>query len=143
MGTTLKDLIGNHVVAVHRLIYKVSGGRVGSGLAGMPVLEMTTKGRKSGKTRTVMLTAPIRYQGNMVIVASRGGDDRPPSWYLNLKDDPKVEVTTGGTSATMTARVLTAAEREEQWPKVVAAYKGYGNYQTKTDRTIPLIVLEP
>ena len=76
-------------------------------------------------------------------MASRGGDDRPPAWYLNLVADPNVTVEFKGKTSPMTARVVSDEERAELWPQVVAKYKGYGGYQTKTDRVIPLIVLEP
>ncbi len=139
----LRDLVGKYVTALHRKIYDVSGGRLLKRFGGMPVVELTTKGRKSARARTVMLTSPLRHEGNYVIVASRGGDDRSPAWYLNLVADPEVEVTAEGTTATMRARTASATERGQLWPNVVKAYKGYGGYQSKTDREIPLVILEP
>src|ERR1700739_4886914 len=86
-----------------RLILTLSGGRIGSNLAGMPTLELTTTGRKSGQPRTVMLTAPVVTADNLVVVASRSGDDRPPAWYLNLTSTPEVQVTIHGKTTQMIA----------------------------------------
>lgn len=129
---------------VHRGLLKLSGGRLGWRAAGMPVLKLTTIGRKSGKSRTVMLTSPI-YQGDaIVIVASRGGDNQHPAWFLNLRDHPAVEVAYAGQpKRAMRARVATADERPALWSRVIAAHKGYAEYQTRTDREIPLVLLEP
>lgn len=132
------------VNAAHRVAVKLTGGRFGWKAAGMPVVELTTTGRKSGAPRTVMLTSPIQDGDRIVVVASRGGDPQQPAWLLNLRDEPKVEVKLqGGANQPMIARIATPEERAELWPRVVAKYKGYGNYQTKTDRQIPLVFLEP
>jgi len=128
---------------IHRALLKISGGRLGWRAGGMPVLELTTTGRKSGQPRTVMLTSPVQQGDAIVIVASRGGDDHHPAWFLNLRDHPDVEVAFGGKpKQSMRARVATAEERAALWPRVTAAYKGYAGYQTKTDREIPLVLLE-
>lgn len=110
----------------------------------MPVLELTTTGRTSGQPRTVMLTSPVSDGGSMVIVASRGGDDTHPAWFLNLQADPHVVVSTKGSpKQPMIARVATADERARLWPKVTAAAKNYADYQSKTIREIPLVLLDP
>ena len=110
----------------------------------MPVLELTTVGRKSGQPRTVMLTSPLQEGQTIVVVASRGGDDQHPAWFLNLRDHPEVEVVYQGQPARkMVARVADEAERARLWPRVVADHKNYAGYQTKTDRQIPLVLLEP
>ncbi|MDQ3738419.1 MAG: nitroreductase family deazaflavin-dependent oxidoreductase [Actinomycetota bacterium] len=130
--------------ALHRGLLKISHGRVGWRAGGMPVLELTTTGRKSGAPRTVMLTSPVQEGNAIVIVASRGGDDHHPAWFLNLGDDPEVEVAFAGKpKQKMRARVATPDERTALWTRVTAAYKGYSSYQTKTDREIPLVLLEP
>ena len=90
-----------------------------------------------------MLTSPLQEDGRVVLVASYGGDDRHPAWFLNLRDHPSVEVTTGGRRRTMKARVASSEERARLWPEVVQAYSGYGQYQTRTSREIPLVILEP
>ena len=130
--------------AVHRGLLTVTGGRIGWTAGGMPALELTTTGRKSGQPRSVMLTSPLQEDDAIVIVASRGGDDQHPAWFLNLRDDPRVEVSFKGEPARpMTARVADADERARMWPLVTGKYKNYAGYQHKTDREIPLVVLEP
>lgn len=137
------DLLLKTVNTLHRGLLKISGGRLGSRAGGMPVLELTTKGRKTGHARTVMLTSPVQEGDAFVVVASRGGDDHHPAWFLNLRDDPDVQVAVAGKpKQAMRARVATSAERAELWPRVTASYKGYADYQTKTDREIPLVLLE-
>jgi deazaflavin-dependent oxidoreductase (nitroreductase family) len=85
----------------------------------------------------------VQEDGRVVLVASYGGDDRHPSWYLNLRDNPEVELTLEGQTRTMKARTASPEEKAELWPRVVAAHKGYAQYQTRTDREIPLVILEP
>jgi deazaflavin-dependent oxidoreductase (nitroreductase family) len=127
---------------VHRLIIKATGGRVGYEF-GMPVLELTTTGRKSGQPRSVMLTSPVSDGDSIVIVASRGGDDRHPAWFLNLRDHPAVEVSLkGAPKQPMTARVATPEERARLWPEITRKYRNYAGYQEKTDREIPLVLLD-
>jgi deazaflavin-dependent oxidoreductase (nitroreductase family) len=129
---------------VHRVVLKITGGRVGWKGAGMPVLELTTVGRKSGRPHSVLLTSPLSDDGAIVIVASRGGDDHHPAWFLNLQANPDVEVALAGAAKQpMRARVASPDERARLWPRVVAAYKGYGGYQEKTSREIPLVLLAP
>lgn len=130
--------------ALHRVVLKASFGKVGWNAGSMPVVELTTTGRKSGARRTVLLTSPIQEGDSIVVVASKGGEDTHPAWFLNLRDDPKVEVALGGKpAAPYTATVLPDAERDVLWPQVAASYKGYAGYQTKTDRKIPLVRLSP
>ena len=138
-----KDLSARAFTAVHEAVFRASGGRLLGSFGGMPVLILKTTGRKSGQLRSTMLTSPVREDDRLVIVASYGGDDRHPAWFLNLQANPHVEVTMGGKTRPMLARVATADEKAELWPKVVTAYKGYEGYQTKTARDIPLVVLEP
>jgi deazaflavin-dependent oxidoreductase (nitroreductase family) len=139
---SVRRLVVNGLMDFHRGVFRLSGGRVFNGMFGMPVLELTTTGAKSGKTRSVMLTTPICHQGNPVIVASMGGDPRSPAWFHNLVANPTVTVTLKGKTGPMRARVATPQERAELWPKVVESYKGYGGYQEKTTREIPLVILE-
>ena len=128
---------------IHRTMLKLSGGKLGWRVGGMKVLELTTTGRRSGTPRTVMLTSPVQVGSTLVIVASRGGDDAHPAWFLNLRDDGEVKVAMNGAPARpMRARIATTAERAELWPKVVAAAKNYAGYQRKTEREIPLVLLE-
>jgi deazaflavin-dependent oxidoreductase (nitroreductase family) len=129
---------------LHRTLLTVTGGRVGNSFFGMPSLQLTTIGRKSGDPRKVMLTAPIIDGDTIVIVASRGGDPTHPAWFLNLRDNPNVEVSLrNGPERPMTAHVATPDERATLWPRVIESYKGYDDYQTKTTREIPLVLLTP
>ena len=129
--------------AIHRTVYRATGGRVLGKVAGMLALDLHTVGRKSGQPRSSMLTSPLQNGDEIVIVASRGGDPTHPAWYHNLQANPDVEVTIGGKRKPMRARVATAEERAELWPKVTSKYKGYAGYQTKTTREIPLVILSP
>ena len=128
---------------VHRTMMAVSGGRLGWTAAKMPVLELTTTGRKSGKARSVMLTSPWQDGDTIAIVASRGGDDIHPAWYLNLQADPNVTVKMQNGTRSMLARTATAEERAEIWPALTAEFTNYAGYQDKTDREIPVVLLEP
>ena len=128
---------------LHRTLMKVSGGRIGWTAGKMPVLELTTTGRKSGEQRSVMLTSPWQDGDAMALVASRGGDDVHPAWFLNLRDNPAVQVTTAAGSEQMTARIAEGAERDELWEAITSKYANYAGYQRKTDRVIPVVVLEP
>src|SRR3954469_17348722 len=138
------DLALKTMKAVHRVVLKVSFGKLGWSASNMPVLELTTVGRKSGQKRTVMLTSPYQEDDTIVIVASRGGDDTHPAWFLNLRDDPEVEVAyKGGKRKPMLAKVGDAGERDRIWPLITAKHKNYAGYQTKTDREIPIVLLTP
>ncbi len=129
---------------MHRVLLGISGGRLGWRISGMPVIELTTTGRKSGKLRTTMLTSPHQEDSTIVVVASRGGDDTNPAWFLNLRDDPKVMVKRGPAPPTaMIAEIADAGERARIWPIVASTYHGYAGYQSRTDREIPLVLLRP
>ena len=138
----VKDFGFKVVTGLHKVVFRVSKGRfLGRGF-GMPVLELVTTGRKSGARRTTMLTTPVHDNERVVLVASKGGDDRHPAWFLNLRDDPAVELTMGGTTRSMTARIATDGEKSELWPEIVESYKGYDQYQNRTDRDIPIVICE-
>ena len=137
------DFVLKSMNNIHRTILKVSGGRKGWNAGNMPVLKLTTVGRKSGEKREVMLTSPLQLDSTMVIVASRGGDDHHPAWFLNLRDEPLVEVATQDeTKHQRRARIATSDERNTMWPQIGEKYKNYGGYQSRTQREIPLILLE-
>jgi len=138
------DLALKAMNAFHKAIQTISFGTLGWRAAGMPVVELTTIGRKSGQARTVLLTSPYQEGDTYVIVASRGGDDHHPAWYLNIEADPEVDVKLSGRpSEPMIARVATADERARLWPLVIADHGNYARYQSRTDREIPLVLLEP
>lgn len=130
--------------STHRLLLATTGGRVGWSFSGMPVLELTTIGRKTGQPRKSMLTSPYHDGDDFVIVASRGGDDHHPAWYLNLVANPDVTVSVGGGAARkMRAEVLDPAERDRLWAVIAGKYRNYAGYQKKTSRQIPLVRLRP
>jgi deazaflavin-dependent oxidoreductase (nitroreductase family) len=138
-----KDMMMRVVTGFHQAVFQVSKGRLANRGYGMPVLQLTTTGRKSGERRTTMLTSPVQDGDRLVVVASNGGDDRQPKWLLNLRDDPKVEVTMDGKTKAMRARVASPEEKAQLWPRVIAAHRGYDQYQQRTDRDIPVVILEP
>ena len=122
-------------------IYKVTGGKLGGTFQKAPVALLTTTGRKTGQPRV----SPLLYMrdGSRVIVAaSRGGSDKNPMWYLNLKANPKVQVQIKDEVLDLTARDATDEERSKYWPKLVEMYPTYNDYQSWTDRVIPLVVCE-
>lgn len=138
------DLALKTMNAVHRVILTATGGRLGWRVSNMPVLRLTTTGRKTGQRRSVMLTSPLQEGATLVIVASRGGDDHHPAWFLNLREHPDVDVAVGGQPAQrMHAHIATSDERARLWPKLTAAHHNYAGYQTKTEREIPLVMLQP
>jgi deazaflavin-dependent oxidoreductase (nitroreductase family) len=128
---------------LHRALQRASGGRIGWRAYGMPVVELTTTGRRSGQPRTVLLTSPLQEDGAYVVVGSRGGDDTHPAWYLNLLADPAVQVAVRGRPLPMRARALAGDERAEVWTRVTERFPHYAGYQRKTEREIPLVRLEP
>jgi len=136
-----RDAVLKVMNTVHRTVLKASGGRLGWDAADMPVIQLTTTGRKSGQERTVILTSPVTHGDTLVLVASKGGSDSHPDWFFNLQADAAVTVTTRDGSKPMTARVATTDERSELWPKVVDVHERYAGYQEKTDREIPLVLL--
>lgn len=138
----MTDIGAKVMNAAHRLILKVSGGRWLRSPFGMPAVELHVTGRKSGQRRTVMLTTPIHDEHRIVLIASKGGDDRHPDWYRNLVANPDVEITMDGTTRPMRARTATPEEKAELWPDVVKAYKGYAGYQQRTERDIPVVICE-
>ncbi len=123
--------------------YRLSGGKIGGRwLRGAPVMLLTTIGRKSGLPRTV----PVLYLvdgENLIIVASKAGGPRHPVWYLNLEANPDVEVEIGREKRKMTSRRATDAEKAAFWPRLVAMYRDYDDYQARTERDIPVIILSP
>ena len=129
--------------AANTWVYRLSGGRVGGRfLRGAPVLLLTTIGRKSGRPRT----APLLYLGDgdeLVIVASKGGMSQHPVWFLNLEANPDVEVELGSTRRRMRARRASDEEKAKLWPRLVAMYRDYDDYQARTDRNIPVVILAP
>jgi F420H(2)-dependent quinone reductase len=127
----------------HAFVYRTTRGLVGHRFPGAPpTLLLDHVGAKSGTVRTTPLTY-LRDGDDFVLVASKGGHPRNPAWYHNLRAHPDTTVQVGSSRRAVHARVATATERKRLWPKVVALYGGYATYQERTDREIPLVVLEP
>jgi deazaflavin-dependent oxidoreductase (nitroreductase family) len=124
--------------------YERSGGTEATTLrdTGLPVIAVTSRGAKSGKLRKNPLMR-VEHDGRYAAVASVGGAPRHPAWYRNLLADPHVEVQDGAVKQDMVAREVTGEEKSQWWERAVAAYPSYADYQEKTDREIPVFVLEP
>ncbi len=121
--------------------YRETDGAVGHDWKGTTTLLLTTTGRRSGQRRTT----PLIYQqhgDDYLVVASKGGADEPPLWYLNLEADPEVEVQVRGDRFKARARTATADEKPELWQIMTRTWPAYDDYQRKTDRDIPVVVLE-
>ena len=133
----------NRLMKGHTLVYRASGGLIGHRFPGAPpMLLLDHVGAKSGVKRTTPLVY-VPDGKNVVLVASKGGHPRNPAWFHNLKAHPEVTVQIGRERRLVKARVATAAERKRLWPKAVEVYGGYAGYQERTEREIPLVVLEP
>lgn len=138
----MKDSSVRRWSRLHALLFRLTGGLVGRRLVGNDMLLLTTRGRRSGDSHTVpllYLTDDDRY----VVIASYGGRDRHPDWYLNLVEHPTVRVRMPRFDQPMNARPADAEERARWWPRVLDAYDGYRIYQSRTDRQIPVVFLEP
>lgn len=122
--------------------YESSGGTKGTTMRGMPVIVLTTLGARSGKIRKTPLMR-VEHNGSYAVVASLGGAPRHPVWYHNLTADPRAELQDGPVRRDMTAREVTGDEKALWWERAVEAYPDYADYQEKTDRQIPVLVLEP
>lgn len=124
----------------HVLLYRASRGRLLGRLAGMPVVLLTTTGRRTGRERTVALTT-MRDGPAIVLVGSFGGSDLPPAWLLNLRADPRATVQLGPVRRSVVAREATDPEHDRLWPVVVGTHAGYARYQARTTRRIPIVLL--
>ena len=128
---------------LHTLLYRASGGRVGHRFrGGPPMLLLNHVGARSAVTRTTPLVY-LRDGENIVLIASKGGHPRHPAWFHNLRAHPETTVQLGSERLAVRARVADAGERARLWPKAVAIYAGYETYQQRTEREIPLVILEP
>ena len=135
--------IFNQIIRVHVLAYRLTGGLVGKRVPGAPpMLLLDHVGAKSGIKRTSPL-AYVKDGKNHVIVASKGGHPKHPGWYHNLRANPDTTIQVGSKRHAVRARVANAQEHKRLWPKAVKTYSGYAGYQERTDRKIPLVILEP
>ncbi|MGY2011206.1 nitroreductase family deazaflavin-dependent oxidoreductase [Nocardia gipuzkoensis] len=122
--------------------YENSGGTEGATLQGKPIILLTTKGAKTGKLRKTPLMR-VEHDGEYAVVASLGGAPKHPVWYYNIKAEPHVELRDGAVTKDYTAREVFGEEKAQWWDRAVQVWPDYANYQTKTDRQIPVFVLTP
>ena len=127
---------------IHRRLYAATRGRLGRSVQGMPVLLLTTVGRKTGQPRTWPL-GYLEDGDTLVVIASAGGVSTHPAWYLNLRDRPAVTVQIGERSQRMVAATAGPAERSRLWARLIASYPFFADYQARAMREIPVVVLRP
>ena len=129
---------------IHGYIYRISRGRVGKQLGKVAFLLLTTTGRKSGKKRSVPLTA-IPYGAHFILVASFGGSPVHPAWLINIRQNPAVHIRVGAIVEQAKASIIETTDTgyEEMWEKAIAIYGGYNNYRRVTSRHIPIVVITP
>ena len=133
----------NRLMAGHTLIYRATGGMIGHRLPGAPpMLLLDHVGAKSAKQRTTPLVY-VRDGDNVAIIASKGGNPRHPAWFHNLRAHPDTTIQIGSRRLPVHARVAAGQERERLWRRAVDAWSSYGDYQKRTPRRIPVVVLEP
>jgi deazaflavin-dependent oxidoreductase (nitroreductase family) len=123
-------------------LYESSGGTQGTELRGKPCVILWTRGRRSGSVRKAPLMR-VEHDGGYAVVASMGGAPKHPVWYLNMLADPQVSLQDGPVLRDYTAREVTGDERAEWWARATEVWPDYDVYQTRTDRQIPVVVLEP
>jgi deazaflavin-dependent oxidoreductase (nitroreductase family) len=129
-------------IRMHTFFYKLTGGRFGSQMGEYKILLLTTKGRKSGTE----FTTPLGYfdhQDGYLIIASNGGNKNHPDWYYNLKSDPRVKIQIKDKVIQTQAEILNGQTRDPIWERIVAEAPQYGEYESRTDRLIPVVWLRP
>ncbi len=136
----MRDRTAKHLSTLHRLLYRATGGRIGRRLVNNDMLLLSTVGRRSGKDHTVPLLY-LRDGEDLVIIASWGGREENPEWYKNLVANPSATVQINGTRFPVRAATADDTKRSRIWPRVLAAYDGYRDYQSRTDREIPVVLL--
>ena len=143
MDSAMGDLAIKWMSRINTFFYKRNNGQgLGSTFQNIPVALLTTTGRKTGEPRVSPLYF-LRDGDRVVVAASRGGSDKNPQWYLNLRANPKVQVQIKDELLNLTARDANEEERQRYWPQLVQMYPTYDDYQSWTDRVIPLVVCEP
>lgn len=131
-----------HAGRLHTKLYRATGGRIGHNAGQITNLLLTTRGRKSGEWRTVPL-AYLQDGESYVVVASNGGADRHPAWWLNLQKEPSATIELGNRKVEVRASLATAEERARLWPKLTEVNPFYSRYEQIADRTIPVVILRP
>lgn len=130
------------VSAFHRAAYRATGGRLARFMRGGEVMLLTTTGRKTRRARTWPLCF-LSSGDDIVVVASAAGAERHPGWYLNLRDNPNVQVQVGGSSRAMVARTAEGFDRARLWERLVGKYPVLERYQRQVERAFPVVILEP
>ena len=138
----MRDATARRLSTLHTLTYRLTGGRIGHRLVNNDMMLLTTTGRRSGRRHTIPLLY-LRDGVSVIVIASWGGRDYPPHWYLNVQAHPDVTVQIDGESWAAVAHELAEPERSAWWQHAVTAYDGYALYQSRTDRTIPILRLTP
>jgi deazaflavin-dependent oxidoreductase (nitroreductase family) len=142
MPAVTKNLATQLFWRVHPVVYRLTGGRLLGRIAGVPVLLLMTRGRRSGEVRTKPLLY-LAHADAFVVAASYAGEPRHPAWWLNLLADPRAQVQVGSRVVDVRAREAGGDERERLWRAIVAQEASFAEYETRTTRRIPVVVLEP
>lgn len=137
----LDRTVGRQVYKLHRLLYRLSRGRVGAKFEGRPILLLTTTGRRTGEPRTQPLLS-YPHGDAMVVVASNGGRPEMPAWLLNVEANPEVQVQVRNETYPAKARIAGEGEHAALWPELTKYYPGWAHYTTLTDRPLPVVILE-
>jgi deazaflavin-dependent oxidoreductase (nitroreductase family) len=138
----LTTALQNALTAIHTFLYRKTNGAIGGKVVNCPVLLLTTRGRKTGKLRTV----PLLYLADgdtVALVASNGGATKHPTWWLNLQSKPEAEIQIRGIQQQVRAEKAGAEDKRRLWPRLTAMYPGYKRYQEITNRDIPVVILRP
>ena len=138
----MRDRTAKNLSTLHTLVYRITGGRVGRRLVANDMLLLSTRGRRTGKTHTVPLLY-LEDGEDLIVIASWGGRDQHPEWYLNLVEHPEAYAQIRSQRHLVTAATAGPELRAALWPRVLAAYEGYRTYQSRTEREIPVVVLQP
>jgi len=126
---------------VHRWLYRLSGGRIGTRMNGFEILLLTTRGRRSGEPRRVALQS-LEHGSGWAVIGSYAGEDRDPAWWLNLLTEPMADAQVGRAQGRVRAREATGEERDALWTRFVAIDSAYAEYEERVSRVIPVVVLE-
>jgi deazaflavin-dependent oxidoreductase (nitroreductase family) len=129
-------------VGTHVALYRRTGGGFGGRMGRMPLLLLTTTGRKSGKRRTIAL-GYLEDGATYVVTASNAGRDTPPAWFLNLRSTPRARIQVGRRTLNVEAETASPEEKRRLWAELIARAPGYGRYQRSTTRDIPMVILHP
>lgn len=138
----MQDRTAKHLSTLHRVLYRTTRGIVGRRLVDNDICLLTTTGRRTGRQHTVPLLY-LRDKDRIVVIASWGGRDQHPEWYLNLLARPTASVQVLGDRWPVRARTADAEQRATWWPRVLEAYDGYAEYESRTEREIPVVFLDP